>query len=211
MTKKIKLRAPCASAILTFALATVAGMLAHAHVIVGGFAGDGVGERVEEVAGLAAAQWLEEAGAGLEVKGTFVQHEAGEASVVIRMFDSKRPVVLAWHGAAGFQCVRQGGLAANVPEVSTASGPQVVKWRLRARGVNNAAQWIFLEVQNEAGEYVEVFREQWVLQGVREWLEGAHGKLEEVGGILTVGIAGPVALRDTQVRVARDGTVLLVY
>ena len=192
-------------ATLTLALAVVAGTTAHSAILTGGFAGTGAGERIEQVAGFVAPVWREETGTRVEVSGTFVQHEIGEGSVFIRMLEEACPLALVWHGAAGFQLVPPGGLPENTPTTPTTSGPQTVRWRLRVHFLQRPAQRLILETFQEGRWQMVLDRKMEVeLEKVREWLEA--------GGVLTVGIAGPVELGDdVSVKVARDGTLLLVY
>jgi len=174
-----------------------------AHIIIGGFAGTGNGECVENVAPLAVPVWREEFGTRLEVSGTFYQTATGEASVVIRLFDDERPLTLAWHGAAGFQLLLPGGLPHNAPTTPTPSAPQTIAWRLRVHAPQNPAQRLVLETRQPDGAWQVVLERKAVLPGVREWVEE--------GGILTVGISGPLALgSDTHVRLFRDGVLLMV-
>jgi hypothetical protein len=182
-------------------------MAARADALVGGFAGSAGRERVEQVAGFASPVWQEE-GTFLEVGGTFVQTEAGEGSVFVRLLDVDRPLILVWHSAAGFQLVAPGSLPRNTPSTPTAGEARSVTWRLRVRSLRNPAQRLVLETRQGEGNGWQVALERTMaLAGVRAWVEGDGG---ENGGVLTVGIAGPVALVDAGVRVVREGSLLMV-
>jgi len=189
--------------ICLYAALAFAGTMAWANVIhVGGFAGNGVGERVEQVEPLALSAWREEFGTRLEITGTFVQTATGEGSVVVRLLDNNRPLIVAWHGATGFQLIAPGGLQQNTPAVSTPSGTQTVVWRLRIHALQRSAQRLVLETQDTGGLWHIKLENKMSLHAVREWVEAGAG--------VTVGIAGPVALEVLSVRFFREGTLLLV-
>ena len=191
----------CLSAVLS-----LAGTVASANVIVGGFTGTNGMETVENVAGVSAPEWSQGVGTFVEVTGTFVQTETAEASVWIRLLDEALPLTLSWHGAQGFQLVAPETLPQNIPAVSVASGPQTVTFRLRVRSLQNSIQRLFLETRQPDGSWLKIFEKNMALNTVRarEWVEE--------GGVLRVGIAGPVEwLGDSaRVRVLRDGTLFLV-
>ena len=189
--------------ICLYAALAFMGTVARASVIhVGGFAGTGYGERVEQVEPLALPAWLEEFGTRLEISGTFIQTATGEGSVVVRLLDNERPLVVAWHGATGFQLIAPGGLPQNTPAVSTPSGTQTVVWRLRIHALQRSEQRLVLETQKTDNTWQVLIERKMSLHAVREWVES--------GAVLTVGIAGPVALDNAGVRLFREGTLLLV-
>ena len=189
--------------ICLYAALAFAGTMAWANVIhVGGFAGNGVGERVEQVEPLALSAWREEFGTRLEITGTFVQTATGEGSVVVRLLDNNRPLIVAWHGATGFQLAAPGRLPYNTPAVSTPSGTQTVVWRLRIHALHRSEQRLVLETQKMDNTWQVLVERKMSLHAVREWVEA--------GAMLTVGIAGPVALDNAGVRFFREGTLLLV-
>jgi hypothetical protein len=186
-----------------FLLVALAGVVARSETLVGGFAGSTGRERVECVAGFVAPVWQEGAGTFLEVRGTFVQTEAGEGSAVVRLLDEKCPLTLVWHGTTGFQWVAQGGLPCNTPVMSTPSEPQSVTWRLRVRSLHNRTRGCVLETRQPDGTWQGVLETHQALRGVREWVEE--------GGVLEVGLAGPVEWGDDlQVKMCREGTLLMI-
>jgi len=189
-----------------FAIAVLAGTVAFASVPVGGFTGTNHMETVENVAGMSAPEWSQGAGTYVEVTGTFVQTETAEVSVWIRLLDEALPLTLSWHGAEGFQLVASGTLPQNIPATPASSGPQTVTFRLRIRSLQNSIQRLVLETRQPDGSWLKIFEKSMALNTVRarEWVEE--------GGVLRVGIAGPVEwLGDSaRVRVLRDGTLFLV-
>jgi len=160
------------------------------------------GERVEDVAEMPTPAWSESAGIYIDVSGTFIQTAPGEGSVFIRLLDEARPLILAWHGATGFQLTPPGRLPQNTPAIATLSNPQNVAWRLRIRSLKNPVQRLVLETRQPNENWQTLFEKSMTLNGAREWMEE--------GGSLRVGIAGPVTLDETRVRMVRDGTLLMV-
>ena len=195
----------CASHAPTLlALATIAGTVAFAKIFVGGGAGSEGCERVELVAGEALPVMIDDTGTYVDIRATIRQTALGEGTVFVRLLDEKRPLVLAWHSVAGFQIVKPGRLPENNPAVSMASGEQTVSFRLRINFLRGQTQRVVLETQRVNGGWERVVETKMSLpQGVvSEWVEA--------GGVLTVGVAGPVEFMTTGVRVLREGTVLLV-
>ena len=190
----------CLTAVLAFA-----GTVLSAHVPVSGFTGTNGMEIVENVAGTIAPEWNEGAGTCIEITGTFIQTETAEASVYIRLLDESFPLTLSWHGAEGFQITAPGRLPVNTPATPTTSNPQTVTWRLRIRSLHNPAQRLIVETKQPGGGWLKVLEKSMALElnGAREWVEE--------GGILRVGLAGPVEWTgDTRVRVLRAGTLVLI-
>jgi hypothetical protein len=187
------------------AIAVILGTTAMADTLTGGFSGTAGVERVERVASLLPPVWREGAGFRLVVSGTFTQTENGEGSVVIRLLDDEKPLTLTWHSATGFQLVAPGGLPLNTPASSNPSEPQMVTWRLRIHSLQSPEKRLVLETQQPDGGWLVVMERRMVLNGIREWIGDGDG------GVLTVGIAGPVALgEDTRVEISREGTLILL-
>ena len=84
------------------------------------------------------------------------------------------------------------------------SGEQTVSFRLRINFLRGQTQQVVLETRRVNGGWEKVVEAKMNLPKgvVSEWVEG--------GGVLTVGVAGPVEFMTTSVRVLREGTVLLV-
>lgn len=137
----------------TLFVSTPAGTFAKAETVVGGFSGTTGVERVEQVVSRQPPVWREGTGYRLVVSGCFIQTEVGEGSVFVRMFDEKRPLVLMWHGATGFQWVAPGELPENVPETPMLSDPQSVAWRLRVHALQAPEQRLVLEVRQANGSW----------------------------------------------------------
>ena len=198
------MRNPCTVLGLSAVLA-LAGTALSANVLVGGFTGTNHMEIVENVAGMVAPEWIEGAVTHIEITGTFIQFEPGEASVFIRLLDEPFPLSLVWHGAEGFQLIAPGSLPQNIPATPTPSGLQSITFRLRIRSLHNPAQRLIVETQQPDGSWLNVLEKTMVLNKtrVREWVKG--------GGVLRVGIAGPVEWTgDARVRTLREGTLLLI-
>ena len=188
-----------------FAFTVLAGMAARGNTLPNGFAGTNQAERVETVAGITAPAWGVETGNYVEITGTFAQSAQGEVSAFIRLLDEKSPLILSWHGSAGFQLAAPGRLPQNIPDTaSPPAGPQTVAWRLRIRSLQHPEQRLVLETRNPNGSWQKIMEKSMALDGIQEWI----GE----GGVLTVGLSGAVELVDgeTRVRVLREGTLLMV-
>ena len=199
------MRCPCIALCLS-AVFVIAGTALSANVIIGGFTGTNHMEIVENVAGMYAPEWSQGAGTYIEVTGAFHQTETAEASVWIRLLDDALPLTLSWHGATGFQLIAPGSLPQNIPATPTPSGPQTITFRLRIRSLQHPAQRLVLETKQPGGGWLKVLEKSMALNtiGAREWVEE--------GGILRVGLAGPLAWTGdaTRVRLAREGSLFLV-
>ena len=179
------------------------GFSIRAHLLafmVTAFAGiiAGNGERIERVKPSVTPAWQTSSGAYIEVTGTYIA--TGDASVVLRMADDARPLVLLWDNQSGFQI---GGLPRDVAELNGAATQKTVAWKLSIRDVNRETQRVKLETQN-AGTWQLLESKEMVARGLREWVE-------ERDAVLTFGLAGDVTLDAANVRLFRaEGTLLLV-
>ena len=204
-TQRNTMRNPCIALCLSAVLAFT-GTVVSANVPVGGFVGTNHMETVENVAGISAPEWSQGAGTYVEIMGSFVQTETAEASVYIRLLDEALPLTLSWHGAEGFQLAAPGSLPHNMPAAPASSGPQTITFRLRIRSLQHPGQRLVLETRQPGGGWLKVLEKNMALDlnGAREWVEE--------GGLLRVGIAGPVEWTgdSTRVRVLREGTLLLI-
>jgi hypothetical protein len=180
--------------------AVSAGMAALAGAVTGGFAGSAGREQAGEVAGSLPPAWQERAGSFVEARGRFVQAGPGAASAFVRLFDAGRPLALLWEGASGFQVVFPGEFPLDGPVA--AGGAQTVEWRPRVRSPQSPVQRVVLETRQSNGGWQVVSDVKGVVRGVREWVEA--------GGVLSVGLAGPVEWLDAGVRVWSEGTVFMI-
>jgi len=147
-------------------------------------------------------EWIESRGTFLEVRGTIHQYATGKASVFFMMLGEAKPLTLTWvsknensWGVAG-----QGALPRDAaPEISSI---QTITFRLRVHQLHHATQNARLEIF-QGGDWRVVMEEKNILAGgVLDWV----GQ----GGEVTTGIVGPVEVLDTQVKIKRIGTTLLV-
>ena len=192
-----------ASTAICLATALVfAGTAAWADVIlVGGFAGTNHMERVENVASKTLPEWREEIGSYVEIVSTLVQTENGEASAVFRLLDSDFPLTLVWQsGVPGLQLIAPGGLPEDVETLPGA--PQSLTWRLKIRSLRHPVQRLILETKQPNGSWLKLEETTLVLNGIREWVEK--------GGVVRIGVAGPISAEKTHVRSLRDGSLLII-
>ena len=147
-------------------------------------------------------EWMESRGTFLEVRGTIHQYATGKASIFFMLLDGAQPLTLTWvsknensWGVAG-----QGALPRDAaPEISSI---QTITFRLRVHQLHHATQNARLEIF-QGGDWRVVMEEKNILAGgVLDWV----GQ----GGEVTTGIVGPVEVLDTQVKIKRIGTTLLV-
>jgi len=187
--------------IIFFATCVLAGTTARADVLhVGGFTGTSNVERVENVAPHTAPVWKEGAGSYIEIVSTLEQTDNGEASVLFRMPGSDAPLAWVWQsGVPGAQLIAPGGLPVNT-ETQTPGVPKTLTLRVRIRSLNTPVQRLILETQQPDGGWLKVMEKNWTLTRVREWVE-------EDLGVLRIGVVGPVEIKNTHVRVMRDGTL----
>jgi len=139
----------------------------------------------------------------LEVSGQFVKTTPGEASVVMRLLDNARPLVVTYDSAegGGWTLVRQGDLPRDLADNTTPGGEKTVTWRIHVRKVQQSVQKIVLS-ELRAGTWEVVISQDLALQGLWEWVANQS--------IVTFGIAGPLVLENPRVRVRREPTLFLV-
>ena len=189
--------------LLIIALTALAGTVAFSNTLIGGFAGSVNKERIEQVAGLVAPVWEDVIGMNVEVVFTLTQTAVGEATAVIRLLDEKRPLTLVFHSTAGFQLVPPGGLLENTPANPSQGGPQTCTIKLRVHHLKSAVQTIVLSELQPDGKFLPMLIKTMALRDtLRPWVEA--------GGELTVGLAGPIKISDADVKIFREGTLLLV-
>ena len=201
-SQKMTLRHPymkvCLSAVLAFAGTAVWAN----HIHIGGFTNNTPGESVAFVAPDALPAWQGLQGARLELSGTFHQTAPGEASIILRLFDPEQPLILAWHGAEGFQLVPPAGLPQNIPATPAQSNPQTIEWRLRVTSMESATHRVHLDVRQLDGSWQPLLKLEHIPLAVQEWYEA--------GAVSLVGIAGPAAMAGMNARFTRAGTLLIL-
>jgi len=157
------------------------------------------GERIEYVTNNIPPAWNETSGAYIEISGSY--SVIGDASVVLRIADESRPLVLAWGSNDGFQ---MGGLPRDVAELEgeRSREPQTVAWRLIIRGLKRNAQHLKLETQN-SGAWQVVLEKDMVVRRLQEWIS-------EKDGVLIFGLAGEVELNSAHVRMVQGSTLFIL-
>ena len=159
-------------------------------------------ETVAEFAPNPTSEWFGAGGVFLEVRGTIHQYATGKASVFFMMLGEAQPLTLTWasKNENPWSVAGQGALPRDA--AAEIGGVQTIAFRLRVHQLHHETQNARLEIL-QGDEWRVVMEEKNIFAGgVLDWFKQ--------GGEVAMGIVGPVEVLDTQVKIKRIGTTLLV-